>query len=145
MAGGNAAGVVAVGRGVAAGAAVALGVALGVGVAVGRGDGEGVGRGAGVALARGTGVEVARGVGEAVAVAVGVTGGGGATTGGAGVGVPGCRRKLSVAFGVSCAAAGAATASASDIPDRTTGRQFMPVIAPTTNSRPSFLSLAGGG
>jgi hypothetical protein len=81
-----------------------------------------------------------------VGVALGaIGGGGGAITGGAAVGVAGWRRKLSAPAGASCALAGAAAIRASAVPDSIAVRQFMPVVAPTTSSRPLSVPLAGGG
>jgi len=102
---------------VATGDGVAIGTGLDVGTGVGVVDGvgdattRGVGRTTGVAIARGVGT----GVGVGVTIGVGVGDAVGATTGvGAGVGTVGS----GAAWGVSCAAIGAASAKETSRIDR---------------------------
>ena len=109
MTGGAAA--VATGDGVAIGTGVDVGTGVGVVDGVGDATTRGVGRTTGVAIARGVGT----GVGVGVTIGVGVGDAVGATTGvGAGVGTVGS----GVAWGVSCAAIGAASAKETSRIDR---------------------------
>jgi hypothetical protein len=109
MTGGAAA--VPTGDGVAIGTGVDVGTGVGAVDGVGDATTRGVGRTTGVAIARGVGT----GVGVGVTIGVGVGDAVGATTGvGAGVGTVGS----GVAWGVSCAAIGAASAKETSRIDR---------------------------